>query len=488
MTRLPGVACFLALLPAALVACGGDTTETNGPPPLTQSELEDPAKCATCHPDQVREWSGSMHAYAADDPVFRAMNARGQRETKGALGSFCVKCHAPMALRDGATKDGTNLDQVDAKLKGVTCFFCHSVTAVKGTHDAPLELATDGVLRASIQDPVKTTAHAATYEPLLDRTQIGSASMCGSCHDIVTGAGAHIERTFEEWKGTVFSHGEVALACGECHMNGREGFAAHAPGTFERKIHDHEMAAVDVALTDFPEKPAQREAVQGALDTTLQSALCVKDAGGLYTVQLVLDNVGAGHAWPSGAAQDRRAWVELEATSKGAVVYQSGVVPKGESVTEIDDPDRWILRTCMFDAKKQPVDMFWQAVTTGSDQLPGPVTVDMTDPAFYATHVVQSWPRDGEQPIATPFDEVKATLHLVPVGLDVLDDLVKSGDLDPKVKDAMPEYTLAGATLTWTKKSATIQYLDQSFPVTCVAIGLSTGANNGNAAGKPACE
>ena len=40
-----------------------------------------------------------MHAYAAEDPVFLAMNARGQRETKGALGDFCVKCHAPMAVQ-----------------------------------------------------------------------------------------------------------------------------------------------------------------------------------------------------------------------------------------------------------------------------------------------------------------------------------------------------------------------------------------------------
>ena len=50
-----------------------------------------------------------MHAYAADDPVFVAMNQRGQRETAGALGDFCVKCHAPVAVHDGLTTDGLNL-------------------------------------------------------------------------------------------------------------------------------------------------------------------------------------------------------------------------------------------------------------------------------------------------------------------------------------------------------------------------------------------
>ena len=51
-----------------------------------------------------------MHAFASRDPVFRAMNQRGQRETNGELGDFCVKCHAPMAVLDKQTTDGLNLD------------------------------------------------------------------------------------------------------------------------------------------------------------------------------------------------------------------------------------------------------------------------------------------------------------------------------------------------------------------------------------------
>ena len=65
---------------------------------LDVEALTDPATCQQCHAEQYAQWSGSMHAYAAEDPVFRAMNARGQRESQGALGSFCVNCHAPDAL------------------------------------------------------------------------------------------------------------------------------------------------------------------------------------------------------------------------------------------------------------------------------------------------------------------------------------------------------------------------------------------------------
>ena len=122
---------------ALLCACGPP------PPTLSREQLLDPETCRTCHADHVREWAGSMHAYAADDPVFLAMNARGQRETDGALGDFCVRCHAPMAVLEGATEDGLNLPELPQHLKGVTCYFCHQVVEVEGAHNNPLRLANE---------------------------------------------------------------------------------------------------------------------------------------------------------------------------------------------------------------------------------------------------------------------------------------------------------------------------------------------------------
>src|SRR6185295_10043034 len=124
----------------AAAACDG------GPAMLTRAQLMDPTACMTCHPQQYSDWSRSMHAYASDDPVFAAMNARAQRETGGALGDFCVKCHAPVAVAEGLTHDGTNLAALPAASKGVTCFFCHSANAVDGTHNNPLVSAKGGAL------------------------------------------------------------------------------------------------------------------------------------------------------------------------------------------------------------------------------------------------------------------------------------------------------------------------------------------------------
>lgn len=463
---------------AALAAAGAGCDGGAGGPRLTMEQLQDPKECQSCHPDHYREWSGSMHAYAAEDPVFIAMNARGQRETNGALGDFCVGCHAPLAVRTGATTDGLNLADVPQELKGVTCYFCHSVAGVEGTHNNPLTLAEDGVLRGGIADPVATPAHDASYSKLHDRTQMESSSMCGSCHDIVTPAGVHLERTYQEWQETVFAKEQSRLTCGECHMEGRDGTAADAPGVKLRRVHSHAAPGVDLALTPFPEAEAQRELVQRSLDSTLAAQLCVRGAGSPgATILVVLDNVGAGHKWPSGAAQDRRAWVEVIAYSGETPVYQSGVVEEGGSVADLADPDLWWVRDCLIGEGGDHVHMFWEAAEVDSNLLPGAVTNDPLDPAFYEAHRVRTYPRPTSVPssLDTPPDRVTMRVELVPVGLDVLDDLIASGDLDPSVKAAMGRFTLASTVLEWTAEKATIKYPDQGIEVSCVTAGLKTG-------------
>lgn len=474
------------LLSALALAAGVAACHSSAPvPTLTADELMDPQACQQCHPDHFTEWSGSMHAYAADDPVFVAMNARGQRETNHALGNFCVQCHAPMALRTGATTDGTNLDSVPAKLKGVTCYFCHSAQAVTGTHNAPITLATDEVLRAGIHDPTANTGHNAGYAALLDRGDPSSATLCGSCHDIVNTLNTPLERTFEEWQGTLFSHGALALTCGECHMDSRQALAAQYPGVPLRQVHSHAFPGVDAALTPgFPQTSTQQTAVQASLDTTLQAALCVEGVAPQVNLQVVLDNVGAGHGWPSGATQDRRAWVEVIAYSNNQPIYQSGVISDGQSVLDLKDPDLWLLRDCIFDGQGNEVHMFWQAAGHETNTLPGPTTNVPTDPAYYLTHVVRTYPLPTSTPSALSVmpDRVTMRVRLVPVGLDVLADLVQSGDLDAGVASQMPTYDLAGATLTWTAATATIKYPVGGLPVLCVSSGLTAGAQNATAA------
>lgn len=451
-----------------LLLCGcddaGGAADAGVPQPsLTLEQLLDPETCKDCHPDHYREWSGSMHAYAAEDPVFRAMNARGQRETGGQLGDFCIDCHAPLAVRLGLTTDGLNIDEVPPHLRGVTCAYCHQVDAVEGTHNNPLRLAMDGVMRGGIRDPVPNTAHHSAYSPLHDRNDLASAALCGSCHDIVTPAGVHLERTYAEWQGTIFNSDDPLQrnTCGTCHMEGRNAPVADAPGVRVRRAHAHTMHGVDVALTDFPEMEAQRALVQRDLDTTLTIELCVVAPGGVpisggAEVELYLENIAAGHKVPSGAAQDRRMWVELIAYSGDTEVYRSGVVGDGEPIVEAaaQDPQLWLLYDRIFDANGDPVHMFWEAVDHEEVLLPPPSPLPPTDPAYENPHVLHRYriiSRDAT------IDRITARVRLRPMGLDVLDSLIESGDLDPTIRERMPTFTLANTVIEWTAAAAELR-------------------------------
>ena len=444
---------------------GDDSTgDESGDDP--HDELMDPETCQECHPVHYEEWLGSMHAYAADDPVFLAMNARGQRETNGELGDFCVKCHAPLAVALGATEDGLNLAELPQWMKGVNCYFCHQVTDAPGVSNNPLVLAMDDVMRGAVVDPVASEAHESEYGRFQDGNLLASGFMCGSCHDIVNPNGVHIERTHDEWLKSFYSEPDpvnpqypdednLGQTCNNCHMSSRpDGPIADAPGVSGDRIpHDHRMAGVDVALTPFPDaerapalQEAQREAIAEFRRTTLCASLCVREAetGGQELV-VWLHNEFAGHGWPSGAMQDRRAWVEVIAKRGGEVVYQSGVVADGEPVAHVDDPDLWQFRDWHYDNQDNEVHMFWETEKYTSSQLPVAAT-------FFADP--QTWREKSYFFPGEPPDEVSMRVLLRPMGLEVLDDLIDSGDLDPAIRDRIETFSIPPVELTWTPDTA----------------------------------
>jgi hypothetical protein len=468
MQRLTETALVVSLtsggiLCAILVACSHHDTPpaSTCPAPIAQAlsheELLNPSSCAGCHNQHYGEWSNSMHAYASEDPLFRAMNRRAQREQS--VGTLCVNCHAPMAVRTGMTTDGMNLDQLkttNPELLGVTCYFCHSVAQVTDTHNAPIVLATDDVLRASIADPCPSGAHTAEYSPLHDRNRAESAQLCGSCHDVQNTKNVAIENTFKEWRSTIYSADTATqrLTCAGCHMLGTDGFAANIPGLPPRKVHAHSVPAVDLPLTDFGDANAERQGAQELLDTVLVAQICVysqghgppTDDGTPSNFGYKLDNAFAGHDFPSGAVHDRRAWVELTAYQNNAVIFQTGVVPSGQSVTALKDNNLWLMRETLLDTSGNETRMLWEAAQvkpqTTFEHLTATVTLDSTSPAF--NHSRTKYFRTDQAP-----DRITAIVHMIPVGLDVLDDLIQSGDLDSSYRDKMPVFTLASTKLEW---------------------------------------
>ena len=470
-----------------LLGCGNQSaTEPSG---LSVEELMDPKTCQKCHSRQYTEWSGSMHAYASADPLFVALNQRGQDEAN--VGTFCANCHAPLAVRSGATRDGTNLASLPERLQGVTCYVCHNVNQITNTHNNSMRLANDRTMRGSIESPLPNDAHQSAYSPLHDRTRLESSELCGSCHDVVNGHAVAIERSFAEWRASAFS-GESGSTCGQCHMSksSEPGPIADVPGAPTRDRHSHQFPGVDLALTPFPETDAQRKAVQSLLDTTLQTALCVRGTGSNANLVVVVDNVASGHKWPSGAAQDRRAWFEVAAFAKGRELYRSGSVPSGSDPDSTKDADLWLVSDCMLDAMGNSVSKMWAAKSVDSNLIPGQLTFDKSSPLFYQTHVMRGFPKDPLASLPSYPDRATLDVHLQPFPLALFDDLFTDParlGLDADGVAALREKIVplsVGQQLVWTPEAAADtahgghSYIDQGVPMSCVTTtGLNAAAD-----------
>lgn len=391
-----------------------------------------------------------MHAYAADDPVFVALNSRMQQDTGGTAGDFCIRCHAPMAIRRGATQDGTNVAGLPRKLKGITCYFCHSASNGFADHNNPLITHDDRTMRAAIDDPDPAAPHGARSSAAHDhRISAESSRLCGSCHDIENRHGVLVERTFQEWQSSAFAAPGAPgqKSCGACHMQESEGTAAALPGLPTRRLHDHSWPAVDTALIDFPDKDRQRSRVQELLETAITLRLCVDTSvAGAPEAVVTIDNTGVGHSFPSGAAQDRRLWVELRAWVGETVVFSSGSVTPQQPLDLAGDPGLFVLRDDLFDANDQPTAFVWQARRVEPHLLGprpgagGPIDAASIDPQS-RTH------RYGLG--ATVPDSVEAVVHVRPFALDVLRELVDSQLLDAQILASAPTLTLETSRRRW---------------------------------------
>src|SRR5262245_53503946 len=124
-------------------------------------------------------------------------------------------------------------------------------------------------MRCAFNRPLKPTAHGVAPEKskFHDADQMDSSMLCGTCHDIVTPIGTHIERTLAEYLESVNSKpGDGFNSCNDCHMKrkrNQEPAAPGYPGVAARDVHSHLWPAVDVALTpDMPNQDALRSAIE----------------------------------------------------------------------------------------------------------------------------------------------------------------------------------------------------------------------------------
>jgi hypothetical protein len=267
----------------------------------------------------------------------------------------------------------------------------------------------------------------------------------------------NLERTFAEYQKSLFAHeGPGFDTCSGCHMPGRPGVVALGVDPAKNRIrHEHLWPGVDTARTDFPDREAQRRAVECELSVGTRIYDVFQDGLGGLRVRL---ETQAGHRQPSGTALDRRMWLELLAyDAADQVVFASGRIDDHELEQKPQgspgyDPQLALFRDWIYDADGNEAHMFWEPAP--SKAYPDGY-VSQTLPATLTAQTPHTLEADYQIPGLARVARIQLRLRMRAVGQDVLQELVASGDLDEAMLGDTPTFTLHGAAIEYDPKTNT---------------------------------
>ncbi|MCA9190884.1 MAG: hypothetical protein KDB03_03940 [Planctomycetales bacterium] len=229
---------------------GQDTTQPSAPGVdphadlLAQNCYPSAITCAKCHQKIYDEWRVSAHAYAAVSPMFHKFEQAVSQISQGTVGTFCMRCHAPVAMQMNLPRHISMVDAPYVYREGVTCIACHRVKEAytksygerriePGSILAPVYggIGGDGVAKA-IADAgnfkIKTSLDKKTpgqeihlqgikFEPLSE------SQFCASCHQVAVQPGIALEVVYAQYRaGPACKKG---ISCQDCHMGAVPGKA-----------------------------------------------------------------------------------------------------------------------------------------------------------------------------------------------------------------------------------------------------------------------
>lgn len=332
---VPAIA-LVALVWLVASGCGDDNPGDSGGGDTTAavfelSDFQSASTCAGCHPNHYDEWSGSMHAYATQDPIWAALNRHEIEDLGQQSETFCIQCHSPIGFLTGTAKGVVETAGLpDIVREGVTCDACHTmVDPGLDNHGVSTYELNPGVTKyGPISDPERNTAHLSE-----GREFFRNSDQCRNCHNLFID-GEPFEPLWTEWIGAFSA---MARECQDCHMPAYTGQAAVGGPT--RTVHRHEFIGVDLALTDFPNRARQRAAVDSLMKTAarLDSLRVVEIAGGDSLAVRFRVQCLTGHNLPAGTSFRRDAWLHVLVESAGATIFESGY-RTGEGDLDLSDP------------------------------------------------------------------------------------------------------------------------------------------------------
>ncbi len=353
----------------ALPASGQADFSLPGTQPLEAGVLLPATNCQLCHgnynpaTEPFFQWSGSMMAQSARDPLFRAaLTVANQRIPES--GEFCLRCHAPHGWLGGRSTptDGSMLDEND--LMGVQCHSCHKMVDprtsegqslvdpdVPGFGNGMFVVDPNDVRRGPYDD--STPPHDWAFSAFH-----GEGQMCGTCHEVSNPLFATdkdtqapheygpIERTFSEWELSSFSSMGAAGNCQSCHMPVTSGQACFFGPTRTNSNFQHDFMGANAWIPEvlplFYEgldtnalAAAKTRAIQHLQQAAALSATAVPGVGDIVATVRVTNLTG--HKLPTGYPEGRRMWLNVKGLdTRGNVIFESGAYDPGTGLLTLD--------------------------------------------------------------------------------------------------------------------------------------------------------
>ena len=201
-------------------------------------------KCAKCHQKIYDEWRVSSHAYAAVSPMFQRFEQAMTNITQGTLGTFCVRCHAPVATQMEFPREASIVDGPAVFREGITCVACHRVVERYGRVNGERRIEPGDIFQPVVghsggHGVHKVMADADHYKVKLDPQdkrpgqeihrgaiqfeQLSSSSFCVSCHQVAVHPGVSLEVVWAQYRASPAR--ARGVTCQDCHMGIEPGKA-----------------------------------------------------------------------------------------------------------------------------------------------------------------------------------------------------------------------------------------------------------------------
>ncbi|MDX1637318.1 MAG: multiheme c-type cytochrome [Balneolaceae bacterium] len=356
--------------------------------------------CTTsgCHSEIGKEWEASAHRYAAEDPIFRAIQ-KTMGEQKGPISTrYCGGCHDPISLFSG-TKNlfSDSLTNKSGLNEGISCVSCHAVKQVDVSGNADYVMALperymfelkDGKAAKAISDFL-IRAYPQKHVESYQRPLLKTPEFCGSCHkqyideEINNVGWVQLQNQYDNWRKSRWNHPKQpmkTIECRECHMplvdsndpasgdpldyNRSKDDARHrshrflganqmVPGMLDLPgAEEHEKLTEQWLRGDFEIPEIADKWVSGPsvpIEIMAPSSI-TPDSD--FDFNVTITNNKAGHNFPTGPLDMIQAWLQIVVTDQdGNRIFTSGMLDKNYFI----EPGTFIF-------KAEPVDQYGNVI------------------------------------------------------------------------------------------------------------------------------